>query len=77
MDAQTFAGNTALHTASGCQMEDIVSLLLEFHADRMLKNVEGDLALPDASTVRISGGGKRTIKFHITFHLMELENFIN
>ncbi|CAB4039579.1 B-cell lymphoma 3, partial [Paramuricea clavata] len=40
VNAQTFAGNTPLHTASGRRMENIIHILLEFGGDRKLTNFE-------------------------------------
>ena len=53
VNAQTFAGNTPLHTASGRHMENIVHTLLEFGADRKLTNFEGDLPIPQTFMVRL------------------------
>ena len=51
VNAQTFAGNTPLHAASGLRMENIIHILLEFGADRELTNFEGDLPLPETYMV--------------------------
>ena len=51
VNAQTLAGNTPLHTASGRRMENIVNILLEFGADRKLTNFEGDLPIPETYMV--------------------------
>lgn len=53
VNAQTFAGNTPLHAASGHRMENIIYILLEFEADRKLTNFEGDLPLPETYMVRL------------------------
>ncbi|XP_032230472.1 nuclear factor NF-kappa-B p100 subunit isoform X2 [Nematostella vectensis] len=43
VNQRTFSGNTAMHTAAGRQMDEVVSLLASYGADVNIQNREGDI----------------------------------
>lgn len=57
MNAQSYAGCTALHVASGRGLLDALRLLVRNGADCGIKNYHNDTALMVAKNRRVSGGG--------------------
>ncbi|KAG8433875.1 hypothetical protein GDO86_012299, partial [Hymenochirus boettgeri] len=54
VNAQTYAGNTALHVASGRGLVEITRLLLRSGADGSIKNCHNDTAITVAKNQRVS-----------------------